>query len=280
MSRELMKICAEEMKGVFSSLSNIQDYGRFLEYLISKSEYAVGFTGAGISTESGIPDYRSTGSLWKKNMPIPFDEFMRSEEARFESWRRKFAMDDAFSHAQPNTSHFAFANCVKQGKMQTVITQNIDGLHQAGGIKKQKAIIELHGNSTYAHCIECHKRYELKDIREQLNEKHILPTCNICGGIVKDAIVYFGQSMPGKAMAEARHHTLESDLFIVAGSSLVVYPAAGFPLMAKENGAVLVIINRDKTELDSYADFVIHTELGDILKPLTCSDFKLDTFSL
>ncbi|MGE3248385.1 MAG: NAD-dependent deacetylase [Beijerinckiaceae bacterium] len=230
-----------------------------------RSTRIAGFTGAGISTESGIPDFRSKDSAWKRHPPIPFDEFLGSEEARIEAWRRKFAMDDLYTGAQPNTGHKAFANLVSRGRMACVITQNIDGLHEASGIDADK-IVELHGNGTYAKCLACGVRHELRDIRKRFEETGRPAMC-LCGGIVKTATIAFGQSMPEDAMRRAQTETLACDLFLVAGSSLVVYPAAGFPVIAKRNGARLVIVNREETALDDEADVVVRAGIGDVLAP-------------
>lgn len=232
-----------------------------LRNLIDQSKYLVVFTGAGISTESGIPDFRSPGGIWTKYRPIDFRDFCASEEKRRESWRIKFATEKLIADAKPNKGHRAIAELYRLGKLQSVITQNIDGLHQASGIPDDR-VIELHGNSTYAICLQCHKRYELDQIREIFFPDETLPVCNICGGMIKTATISFGQSMPVREMQLAETQTLACDLFIAIGSSLVVYPAAGFPLMAKQNGARLVIINRDPTELDRFADLVINAEIG------------------
>jgi NAD-dependent deacetylase len=238
-----------------------------LRRLIASSRRAVGFTGAGISTESGIPDFRSPGGLWAHNRPIPFDEFVSSQEARNEAWRRKFAMEDTFRAAKPTRGHRALARWVATGKMSAVITQNIDNLHQVSGIPHDK-VIELHGNGTYAHCLDCAVRYEIDWVRERFTESRgVAPDCRQCGGPVKSATVSFGQSMPEDAMRRAEVETRKCDLFLAIGSSLVVWPAAGFPVMAKRNGARLVIINREETDLDHEADLVVRDEIGDVLAP-------------
>ncbi|MFZ1984651.1 MAG: Sir2 family NAD-dependent protein deacetylase [Desulfatitalea sp.] len=236
-----------------------------LRSLIAASERLVIFTGAGISTESGIPDFRSTGGLWTRYKPIDFHDFMANEEKRRESWRIKFATEKVIADARPNKGHQAIAELLRMGKLSCVITQNIDGLHQSSGIPEDK-VIELHGNSTYAICLECRKRFELDQIRAIFLPDEALPLCDQCGGIVKTATISFGQSMPGREMRLAEEQTMACDLFIAIGSSLVVYPAAGFPLVAKQNGARLVIINRDPTELDRYADLVINAEIGATLE--------------
>jgi NAD-dependent deacetylase len=235
-----------------------------LARMIDRSRRAVVFTGAGISTESGIPDFRSPGGIWTKMAPIDFQDFMASEEARRETWRRRFAMEEIFQAAAPNRGHRAVDALVRRGKVSSVITQNIDGLHEASGIPRDK-IIELHGNTTFATCLDCGSRYEIADLRLAFERDGEAPCCSECLGYVKTATVSFGQAMPVLAMKRAEIETLAADLFIVLGSSLVVYPAAGFPQLAKENGAQLVIINREETGLDRVADLVIHEPIGDTM---------------
>jgi NAD-dependent deacetylase len=231
---------------------------------IEQSERTVVFTGAGISTESGIPDFRSPGGIWTRMAPIDFSDFLASEEARRETWRRRFAMEETFRQARPNRGHRAVAELVRRGKVAAVITQNIDGLHQASGIADDQ-IIELHGNTTYAHCLDCKIRYELEPLRIAFARDETAPLCNECGGFVKTATISFGQAMPEEEMRRAEIETLAADLFIVAGSSLVVYPAAAFPELAKHNGANLVIINRERTGLDPIADLVLNRAIGETL---------------
>jgi NAD-dependent deacetylase len=235
-----------------------------LARLIEMAQRAVVFTGAGISTESGIPDFRSPGGIWTQMAPIYFDDFLASETARRETWRRRFAMEDAFGAAEPNRGHRAVDALVRRGKVGTVITQNIDGLHHASGIPSEK-IIELHGNTTYATCLDCATRYELVDLRIAFERDGAAPRCRRCHGFVKTATISFGQAMPQAEMRRAEVATLAADLFIVLGSSLVVYPAAGFPELAKRNGAALAIVNREPTGLDELADLVIHQSIGDTL---------------
>ena len=231
---------------------------------IAGSRRAVVFTGAGISTESGIPDFRSPGGIWTRMAPIDFSDFLASEEARRETWRRRFAMEEAFREARPNRGHRAVAELVSRGKVGVVITQNIDGLHQASGIADDQ-VIELHGNTTYARCLDCKARYELAPLRISFERDETAPVCDECGGFVKTATISFGQAMPEEPMRRAEIETLAADLFIVAGSSLVVYPAAAFPELAKQNEASLVIINREATGLDPIADLVLNRALGETL---------------
>jgi NAD-dependent deacetylase len=239
---------------------NAADARRLAE-LIQQSSCAVVFTGAGISTESGIPDFRSPGGVWDRMPPIYFNDFMGSEEMRRETWRRRFAMEDMFAGAKPNAGHLAVAELVNRGKVSHVITQNIDNLHQASGIKNEQ-VIELHGNTTYAKCLACSTRYEMAPLRAQFDAEGKVPDCRWCGGFIKAATISFGQAMPEDAMARAQDATVACDLFLVAGSSLVVYPAAGFPLLAKRMGARLVILNRTPTDQDELADVVVRSGIG------------------
>src|SRR5262249_36689614 len=174
---------------------------------------------------------------------------------------RKFASHEMMQSATPNAGHRALARLVRDGKMSAIVTQNIDGLHQVSGVPDDK-VIELHGNATYAACLDCRRRYELDWVRAIFAIDERLPLCTGCGGIIKTATISFGQSMPEPEMERAREVTLAADLFIVLGSSLVVYPAAGFPIMAKQNGSRLVIVNREPTDQDAMADLVIHAEIG------------------
>ena len=242
-----------------------QDDVERLRKLIEDAQCVVIFTGAGISTESGIPDFRSPGGLWTKYKPIDFGDFMASKEMRRESWRRKFAMDDTMSTAEPNRGHRAVARLVERGKVSAVITQNVDGLHQASGVPDDQ-VIELHGNTTYAKCLDCGQRHGLDPLKEAFLADETMPICNSCGSeYIKTATISFGQAMPEKEMARAQRETLACDLFISIGSSLVVYPAAGFPIMAKKNNSGMVILNREPTDLDSHADLVINGEIGPTL---------------
>ncbi len=232
-----------------------------LARLLLGARNAVAFTGAGISTESGIPDFRSPGGIWTQMAPIDFAEFLASEEARRETWRRRFAADETLRRAQPNRGHRAIAELVRRGCATAVITQNIDGLHQQSGVPAER-VVELHGNTTYARCLDCAERYEIEALRLTFEHDGEAPVCGSCGGFVKTATISFGQAMPERAMRRAEALSLAADLFLVAGSSLVVYPAAGFPELAKRNGATLVIVNREPTGLDAIADLVLHREIG------------------
>lgn len=232
--------------------------------LLAGAQRAVIFTGAGISTESGIPDFRSPGGIWSRHQPVMFEDFLRSADARRAAWRLKFALDETLRDARPNRGHRAVAELVRRGTAHAVITQNIDGLHQAAGVAEDR-VIELHGNTTYARCLECGAHHELAPIRAAFLRDETLPVCEHCGGLVKTATISFGQAMPATAMARAEAATRDCDLFLVLGSSLVVQPAAGFPLLAKRGGARLVILNRDPTPLDGAADLVLHEPIGSAL---------------
>jgi NAD-dependent deacetylase len=240
---------------------------RHLRELVETAKVVVPFTGAGISTECGIPDFRSPGGLWTKMRPIEFDDFLASQEMRDESWRRRFAMEEQFGGAIPGRGHRALASLYKSGKIPGVITQNIDNLHQDSGVAAAH-VVELHGNTTYATCLDCGKRYELSWVKQSMAQSGgRSPECTVCDGFIKTATVSFGQSMPEEAMRRAQELTESCDLFVAIGSSLVVWPAAGFPLAAKRNGARLVIINRDETEFDEIADLVQHDDIGATLAP-------------
>ena len=235
-----------------------------LARMIADARRIVVFTGAGISTESGIPDFRSPGGVWSRMKPIYFQDFVNDPAKRREAWRRTFTGAAGWTGAKPNAGHYAVARLVETGKAKAVITQNVDNLHQDSGVPHDK-VIELHGNASYAKCLECEERHALEDLKDSFLKAGEIPYCRRCGGLVKTATVSFGQSMPTEAMARAQKASLACDLFLVLGSSLVVYPAAGFPLIAKRNGAALAIVNREPTELDRYADLVLNEEIGAVM---------------
>lgn len=235
---------------------------RLAAYL-RQARRAVVFTGAGISTESGIPDFRSPGGVWSKMKPIQFQDFMSSYAARREAWTRVFNRTAGWTGAAPNAGHFAVAQLVEMGKVSSVITQNVDNLHQDSGVPEDK-VIELHGNASYAKCLNCGKRYEIEDLRPRWEAEEDI-TCVFCTGLIKTATISFGQQMPGREMARATEEAALCDLMLVLGSSLVVYPAAGLPLLAKERGADYVIVNREETEQDPYADLVLNVGIGDLM---------------
>ena len=233
--------------------------------LVTGAQRIVFFTGAGISTESGIPDFRSPGTgLWNQMKPIPFQEFVASDEVRQKSWRRRFTGERALENAAPNKGHLSIARLVEEGSCLAVITQNVDNLHQDSGVPAEQ-VIELHGNASYAKCLNCGRRYEIADLEQQFRQLGRVEPCASCGGIVKAATISFGQAMPEREMQRAQQAVADCDLMVVAGSSLVVYPAAAFPETAKSLGAQLAILNREPTPLDPIADVVVHGEIGPTL---------------
>lgn len=234
------------------------------DVMLRSASRIVAFTGAGLSTEAGIPDFRSPGGRWSRMKPIMFQDFVEQDEARRESWRRRFDMDAEIRLAVPTRGHRAIASWIQAGKSPAVITQNIDNLHQASGIPDD-AVIEVHGNTTYAMCLDCARRHEIEDLRGPFQATGEAPRCEACGGFVKTATISFGQPMPEAAMARATALAGNCDLFVVVGSSLVVYPAADLPRMARDQGARVVIINREPTPGDRYAHLLLRGEIGDIL---------------
>jgi len=232
--------------------------------MIKDADRVLIFTGAGISTESGIPDFRSPGGVWSKMSPIYFQDFVASREKRKEAWDRVYNRTAGWTGASPNSGHIAIARLVEMGKVQTVITQNVDNLHQHAGIEDER-VIEIHGNASYAKCLNCGKRYEYEDLEPRYEAGEDL-TCVFCEGLLKSATISFGQAMPEKEMMYAEAEAINCDLCIVLGSSLVVYPAASIPLYAKQNGAKYVIINREPTEHDDLADLVVHSEIGALME--------------
>ena len=252
---------------VKNSSGNLSQDVEALGNLIAQSKRIVPFTGAGISTECGIPDFRSPGGLWTRHRPINYDEFVASQQARNEAWARRFAMADVFAAAKPGRGHRALASLYKAGKIPGVITQNIDNLHQNSGVAVQD-VVELHGNTTFARCIGCGKRFEISWVKEQFDAAGgVAPSCTTCEDPIKTATISFGEAMPDVPMQRATELAQECDLIMAIGSSLVVWPAAGFPMLAKRNGAKFVIINREPTEQDEFADLVIHQDIGETLGP-------------
>lgn len=243
-------------------MSDLYAHERLRDLLHDASRIAV-FTGAGISTESGIPDFRSPGGVWTKMQPIYFQDFVSREDMRREAWRRVFTGAAGWVGKEPNAGHMAVARLVDRGKAFAVITQNVDNLHQASGVP-ERAIIELHGNASYATCLHCGTRHELEELRPAY-EAGDIPECRACGGIVKTATISFGQPMPEIEMKMADEAARTCDLMLVLGSSLVVTPAATFPVIAKRSGAKLVILNREETSLDGYADLVLNDEIGPVM---------------
>ena len=235
---------------------------------IKHSRAIVFFTGAGISTESGVPDFRSPGGVWTKYQPVLFQDFLASEAARVQHWQLKKATYELFKTVKPNIGHDAICEFEQRGQLLGLITQNIDGLHKLAGISEAK-LVELHGTDRLVTCLKCGKAYQPAIVYERWNERLPTPTCDACGGFLKSANVSFGQSMPVDAMRRAQEWSEQAEIFIVIGSSLQVQPAASFPVIAKRGGALLAIVNRDPTPLDDIADFVHNGAIGDFFKQLS-----------
>jgi len=224
---------------------------------IRESHEIVVFTGAGISTESGIPDFRSPGGLWTRYRPVTFQEYMSTESARIEAWKRRLETHEAHKNAKPNIGHYFIQSLDQKGKLIGLITQNVDGLHSEAGLVDEK-IVELHGTNRKIICLKCNKFFDPDEVIKRLVGDFSSPKCDACGGILKAATVSFGQAMPQEAMRRAQEWTEQAAVFMVMGSSLQVQPAASFPVFAKRNGALLAIINREPTPLDEYGEFVHH----------------------
>jgi NAD-dependent deacetylase len=235
------------------------------EWIIQANKVVV-FSGAGLSTESGIPDFRSPGGVWDRYNPedFYFQNFLASETSREKYWQMATEMFEPMKKAQPNLAHLAIAEMERLGKLDCVITQNIDGLHFKAGNSEGK-VIQLHGTAMFVSCLRCGKSYDREEIQERIQKGVKAPYCDDCGGPLKPATISFGQSMPERETEEAYHRSSSSDLFIAIGSSLGVQPAASMPLVAKRNGAKLVIINRDPTPYDPMADIVIHGQAGPVM---------------
>ncbi|MEL6388089.1 MAG: Sir2 family NAD-dependent protein deacetylase [Pseudomonadota bacterium] len=234
-----------------------------LAELIGTADRVIVFSGAGISTESGIPDFRSPGGVWSKMQPIYFQDFVTDPDARRESWSRVFNRTAGWTGASPNDGHRVVARLVETGKISTVITQNVDNLHQDGGVPDDR-VIEVHGNASYARCLNCGARHEYEALQPRFEAGEAL-TCDVCGGLLKSATISFGQAMPEKEMMRATAEAELADLCLVLGSSLVVYPAAEIPLITRRTGGRLAILNREPTDQDPVADLVLNAEIGPTL---------------
>ena len=235
--------------------------------LVKASERTVFLTGAGISTESGLPDFRSDNGFWTKNKPIQFSEFLLSEEKQRLSWERNLELHSLLKNIKPNIGHAFVEKIIGLQKNNFLITQNIDGLHQKSGITKNK-IIEIHGSAIEAACLECEAKQNILAFHDAIKSKIPLPKCSVCHGVVKVATISFGQPMNEIDMMHASKIVEESDLMIVMGSSLKVLPAGKLPNLAIQSGSKLIILNREKTRYDSSADIVINDELQNICSKL------------
>lgn len=230
---------------------------------LSEATNTVAFTGAGISTESGIPDFRSPTGIWSQTQPVYFEEFLRSAAARQEYWRQKSVAHRDFAGAQPNDGHRVLAAWEAAGLLSGVITQNIDGLHQLAGSRR---VLELHGTAREVSCLTCARRWPADPWVEQFVATSVAPECPDCRGPLKHATISFGQPLDEGVLEQAVGLSRESELFLALGSSLVVHPAAGLPELARQQGARLVIINREPTPLDRIADLVIRESIGRTLQ--------------
>ena len=242
----------------FDSNHLTQQIARYLE----ESRRAVAFTGAGISTESGVPDFRSPGGVWSKYKPVMFQDFLASADARRQYWRMKKEGYWEMRRARPNAGHQALARLEAAGKLAAVITQNIDGLHQDAGSRR---VVELHGTSRSVVCLQCEARYDPDAIQARLESGEEIPLCDRCGGALKSATVSFGQMLPQDVLSDAINLCKGTNLVLAIGSSLVVEPAASLPVQAKRDGARLVILNGTETPLDGIADVVLREPIGQSL---------------
>lgn len=232
---------------------------------LAEAQHAVAFTGAGISTESGVPDFRSPGGIWATSTPVYYQDFLASAEARHEYWRQKAIAHRDFTQCRPNTSHHVLARWESQGRIRAVITQNIEEFHQLAG---SQAVVELHGTARKIRCIDCSQTFDADPLVAQFEATATVPPCSACGGLLKHATISFGQSLERETLAQAMRLARSSDLFLALGSSLVVYPAAELPNLARQSGARLVIINRDETPFDDVADLVLREPLGPTLRAI------------
>jgi len=230
---------------------------------IEKGGKNIVFTGAGISTESGIPDFRSKGGIWDTYRPVYFDEFMSSKEARIEYWKRKVALYPDLMKAKPNPAHMAVAKLHEMGLLEAVITQNVDGLHQESGVPEDR-VIELHGNTRRARCMSCKRTISLAEVHRRIQQGDPAPECE-CGGYLKSDTISFGQAMPVEEVEHATQLSRNADFFMVVGSTLLVHPAAAMPAYAVENGSFLAIVNLSETPYDDRADVLIREKAGEVL---------------
>ncbi len=236
--------------------------------LMAECGSAAAFTGAGVSTASGVPDFRSPGGIWSRYKPVPFQEFVLDPEARRRYWVYKKETYRDFADARPNPAHHALARMESAGRLRAVVTQNIDGLHQDAGSER---VLELHGTNRRVVCIRCAAAWPAAEIQARLLEGCDVPTCDRCGGILKSATVSFGQALPADVLEESFHVAASVDLLLVLGSSLVVHPAAAIPMAAAQAGARLVIVNREPTPLDGLAEVVLREPLEEVLPALAAS---------
>lgn len=233
--------------------------------MVRGSRCMVAFTGAGISTESGIPDFRGPQGVWKRYRPIEYQEFLRDSAARREYWRRKVESYPSIRDAEPNAGHLALARLFAAGRLRTVITQNIDGLHQKAGVPSAQ-VVEMHGSEAFIVCTSCGRRFTWETVLPLYDGD--CPRCDACGGWLKPATISFGQAMPEQETRRAFEEAAAADLLLVIGSSLQVYPAASIPAQTRERGGRVVIVNDQPTSQDGLAHIVLRGKAGEILKEL------------
>jgi len=235
--------------------------------LLLDAKRILAFTGAGISTESGLPDFRGTDGVWTKMSPEDFqlDRYLRDTRTRIRAWQKRFPK--MFGNAQPNQAHLAVTELWKSGKLIGCVTQNIDGLHQAAGLPKA-AVAELHGNSDGIACVRCGTAHDPAEVEKRWSGGDLDPRCNRCGGILKSTIVFFGETLPEKELRLAEEWAAEADAVISIGSSLSVYPAAYIPLEIAARGDVFVIVNNAPTDLDSVASIRLEGMAGTVVPQL------------
>ena len=246
--------------------SNLNTAAHMLAEWLLACKQPLFLTGAGISTDSGIPDFRGPQGFWKSNEPILFQDFISSQQVRLTAWERYFRTQEVIGQAEPNVSHRVLAELMELWPESWLVTQNVDGLHESAGSPAER-MIEIHGNATRAHCLDCGLNVALSDIRKSV-QQGVAPNCISCGGIVKSATISFGQPMPERAMRQAMKLAVSCDLCICLGTSLQVYPVAELPLLAKRAGAKLAIVNREETPLDADADLLAHDSLAAVLEPV------------
>ena len=248
-------------------MSDLSAEGRAARELIAGASRIAGFTGAGISTESGVPDFRSPNGVWAQNRTVDFQEFLSSEAGRIEYWRQKVAAWPAMRAARPNAGHHAFVRLHEQGRLTALVTQNIERLHQRSGLPGDR-VLELHGTTTEAVCLSCGDRITSDEACRRVAAGERAPRCRRCGGLLKPATISFGQALPHDVLLRAQTAAESCDLLLAVGSSLVVEPAASIPRLARRAGARLIIVNRDPTPLDGIADVVVRGEIGAVLPAL------------
>jgi NAD-dependent deacetylase len=248
------------MSDTLSLQEQIQDAVEFVQ----SAKRIVALTGAGISTESGIPDFRSPGSVWRENPPTSYRDFLNKPEERQRYWQTRRVLSAQVSSAQPNAAHHALAELERRGQLSGIITQNFDGLHQDAGSNPEH-IVELHGTSRFAACTLCGRRSSIQELQQRINAGEIDPQCDSCGGYLKAATILFGQRIPEAELARAKELANACDLFLVVGSSLKVVPASTLPRLALNRNVPLIIINLQPTSLDVLADVVIHERAGIVL---------------